>query len=195
VCGTPRHIAHVDRPVVCHGGVRDGGGPAWPAVTGRRLRIRRTSTRKPTSSPDPLEAEHVRLPHRGSRPCPRALLHRRPLGAQPFGEPCLPDLSGVRGARAQCAARRCGRRRPCHERARTAFDTGPWPRMSGAERSGHLVRLADELRKRLPLPAQLWTAQVAAPITFAEGLIHAGGSRFDYCSSAATSWPRPSSPT
>lgn len=72
--------------------------------------------------------------------------------------------------------------------ARTAFDTGPWPRMSGAERSGYLVRLADELRKRLPLLAQLWTAQVAAPITFAEGLIHAGGSRFDYFAELAGSY-------
>ena len=64
--------------------------------------------------------------------------------------------------------------------ARAAFDKGPWPRMSGAERAGYLVRLADEIRKRLPMLAQLWTLQVGAPISFANHLIHAGESRFDY---------------
>ncbi|MEV0850132.1 aldehyde dehydrogenase [Streptomyces sp. NPDC049954] len=64
--------------------------------------------------------------------------------------------------------------------ARTAFDTGPWPRMPASERAAHLKRLAEEVRARLPLLAKLWTAQVGAPVTFAEGLIHAGESRFDY---------------
>jgi len=52
--------------------------------------------------------------------------------------------------------------------------------MSGAERAAYLVRLADGIRKRLPLLAQLWTAQVGAPIIFANHLIHAGESRYDY---------------
>ncbi|MEV4078425.1 aldehyde dehydrogenase [Nonomuraea fuscirosea] len=64
--------------------------------------------------------------------------------------------------------------------ARTAFDTGPWPRMPASERAAHLVRFADEVRQRLPLLAKLWTAQVGAPLLFAQRLIHAGESRFDY---------------
>ncbi|MER7930543.1 aldehyde dehydrogenase [Streptomyces sp. NPDC096057] len=64
--------------------------------------------------------------------------------------------------------------------ARTAFDQGPWPRMPAAERAARLERLAEEVRRRLPLLARLWTAQVAAPVTFARGLIGAGESRFDY---------------
>lgn len=57
--------------------------------------------------------------------------------------------------------------------ARTAFDSGPWPRMPASERAGYLRRFADEIRARLPLLARLWTAQVGAPISFAQGLIHA----------------------
>ncbi|MEU4094270.1 aldehyde dehydrogenase [Streptomyces sp. NPDC026673] len=72
--------------------------------------------------------------------------------------------------------------------ARTAFDQGPWPRMVPAERAVHLRRLADEVARRLPLLARLWTAQVGAPVTFAENLIHAGESRFDYFAELAGSY-------
>jgi acyl-CoA reductase-like NAD-dependent aldehyde dehydrogenase len=72
--------------------------------------------------------------------------------------------------------------------ARTAFDQGPWPRMSASERAARLLRLADEVRRRLPLLARLWTAQVGAPVTFAEGLVHAGESRFDYFAKLAGSY-------
>ncbi|MGW0296499.1 aldehyde dehydrogenase [Streptomyces anthocyanicus] len=64
--------------------------------------------------------------------------------------------------------------------ARIAFDSGPWPRMPASERAGYLRRFADEIRERLPLLARLWTAQVGAPTSFAQGLIHAGESRFDH---------------
>jgi acyl-CoA reductase-like NAD-dependent aldehyde dehydrogenase len=67
--------------------------------------------------------------------------------------------------------------------ARQAFDNGPWPKMSGPERGVYLKRLTEEVRKRLPLLAQLWTDQVGAPITFAQGLIPAGISRFEFFSS------------
>ncbi|WP_189750346.1 aldehyde dehydrogenase family protein [Streptomyces tendae] len=79
----------------------------------------------------------------------------------------LPLANGVEVARAVAAAR-------------AAFDSGPWPRMSAAERAGYLQRFADEIRARLGLLARLWTAQVGAPLRFAEGLIHAGESRFDH---------------
>lgn len=64
--------------------------------------------------------------------------------------------------------------------ARTAFDSGPWPRMTAPERAAYLRRFADEVRGRLPLLARLWTAQVGAPVRFAQGLIHAGEGRFDH---------------
>ncbi|MFB7285987.1 aldehyde dehydrogenase [Actinacidiphila glaucinigra] len=72
--------------------------------------------------------------------------------------------------------------------ARTAFDHGPWPRMPAPERAAHLRRLADEVRRRLPLLARLWTAQVGAPVAFAEGLVQAGESRFDYFAKLAGSY-------
>jgi acyl-CoA reductase-like NAD-dependent aldehyde dehydrogenase len=52
--------------------------------------------------------------------------------------------------------------------ARDAFDCGPWPKLSGAERTGYLSRLAGELQSRASLMSRLWTAQVGAPVSFAE---------------------------
>ncbi|WP_109483706.1 aldehyde dehydrogenase family protein [Paraburkholderia sp. C35] len=72
--------------------------------------------------------------------------------------------------------------------ARRAFDSGPWPKMSGAERSVYLKRLTEEIRQRLPLLAQLWTEQVGAPITFANGLLPAGITRFEFFASLAESY-------
>ncbi|UHD45256.1 aldehyde dehydrogenase [Aureimonas altamirensis] len=48
--------------------------------------------------------------------------------------------------------------------ARAAFDTGPWPRMTRAERALVLRRTADELDARIERIAQDWTAQMGAPI-------------------------------
>lgn len=73
--------------------------------------------------------------------------------------------------------------------ARLAFDAGPWPRMPAQERAAHLRSFADEVRRRLPLLARLWTAQVGAPISFAEGLIGAGESRFDHFAGLAAAYP------
>ncbi|WP_227244963.1 aldehyde dehydrogenase [Paraburkholderia caribensis] len=69
--------------------------------------------------------------------------------------------------------------------ARRAFDKGPWPKLSGAERSVYLKRLTEEIRQRLPLLAQLWTDQVGAPITFASGLLPTGITRFEFFASLA----------
>jgi acyl-CoA reductase-like NAD-dependent aldehyde dehydrogenase len=57
--------------------------------------------------------------------------------------------------------------------ARDAFDNGPWPWMSPAERAGHLVRVADELRKRVPDMARAFTAEIGAPGPVADAF-HAG---------------------
>jgi aldehyde dehydrogenase (NAD+) len=49
--------------------------------------------------------------------------------------------------------------------ARTAFDSGPWPRLSHAERADWLTRLADAWEKRGEDFAQIWTRE--------SGVIHA----------------------
>lgn len=48
--------------------------------------------------------------------------------------------------------------------ARIAFETGPWPETSPAQRAAILRRTADELDKRAGEVAQDWTAQMGAPI-------------------------------
>jgi len=50
--------------------------------------------------------------------------------------------------------------------AREAFDNGPWPRMSTADRAAALRRVAAELTARRPALSEAWTAQVGAPISF-----------------------------
>src|SRR5690606_18786491 len=47
--------------------------------------------------------------------------------------------------------------------ARTAFDEGPWPAMSGAERAAVLHRAADLLRERADEMARQEAAQVGIP--------------------------------
>ena len=48
--------------------------------------------------------------------------------------------------------------------AREAFDHGPWPRMSGAERAGYLLKLRDEIEARLDDMQAAFTADVGAPV-------------------------------
>ncbi|MGV6876514.1 aldehyde dehydrogenase [Pseudochelatococcus sp. B33] len=69
--------------------------------------------------------------------------------------------------------------------ARAAFDTGPWPRMSGAERSQAMKRLVERLTARADLLARLCTAQVGAPISFAGNLVRTGLARYDYYAALA----------
>jgi len=49
--------------------------------------------------------------------------------------------------------------------ARAAFDTGPWPRLSPKDRGDMLMKVAAVLQRRLPDLADVWTAQVGAPIS------------------------------
>jgi acyl-CoA reductase-like NAD-dependent aldehyde dehydrogenase len=52
------------------------------------------------------------------------------------------------------------------EAARTAFDTGPWPRMQPAERIAAITRLAGIYKERRADMATLISAEIGAPITF-----------------------------
>ncbi|MEV7519326.1 aldehyde dehydrogenase [Streptomyces sp. NPDC091371] len=54
--------------------------------------------------------------------------------------------------------------------ARTAFDDGPWPRMSPQERADALEPFGDHLRARVPQIAQLITEEMGSPITFSNQL-------------------------
>lgn len=54
--------------------------------------------------------------------------------------------------------------------ARRAFDTGPWPRMSVAERSEVLGRLGDLLKARQAEMGQLICDELGSPITFSRNL-------------------------
>ncbi len=54
------------------------------------------------------------------------------------------------------------------EAARQAFDKGPWPRMSHAERAGYLNRLTAELQERAPHLAETWT--IESGVTYAAAL-------------------------
>ncbi|HEU4620074.1 MAG TPA: aldehyde dehydrogenase family protein, partial [Gammaproteobacteria bacterium] len=64
--------------------------------------------------------------------------------------------------------------------AREAFDNGPWPRLSPAERSAALVGVAKRLEARLPELAQAWTTQVGAPISFTRYASHQAPELFEY---------------
>jgi aldehyde dehydrogenase (NAD+) len=55
--------------------------------------------------------------------------------------------------------------------AREAFDTGPWPRFTAAERSKHLLKVADNLEKRAAELANVWTGQMGAPISLTRALV------------------------
>lgn len=65
--------------------------------------------------------------------------------------------------------------------AREAFDRGPWPRMSLAERAGYLRAMTDYLMTRAPELAQSWSNQVGAVHSFAQMLVPQGAGSFrDY---------------
>jgi len=50
-------------------------------------------------------------------------------------------------------------------KAREAFDNGPWPRMTGAERAQYLRRIVEEMARRADDFARAWTLQVGVPYT------------------------------
>lgn len=52
--------------------------------------------------------------------------------------------------------------------AREAFDSGPWPRMSGAERSAAIRRVRDEIVRRADELQAAFTAEIGAPIAVSE---------------------------
>ncbi len=72
--------------------------------------------------------------------------------------------------------------------ARSAFDEGSWSGLSGAERARYMRALSDALVDRLPLMANLWTAQVGAPITLTRRIVGHGIARLRFFTDLATSY-------
>jgi aldehyde dehydrogenase (NAD+) len=73
--------------------------------------------------------------------------------------------------------------------ARRAFDSGPWPQMPPQERSGYLLRIAEQLRARLPQLAETWTAQVGAPIGLTRHAVSQAPALFQYYGTLIQSYP------
>jgi acyl-CoA reductase-like NAD-dependent aldehyde dehydrogenase len=72
--------------------------------------------------------------------------------------------------------------------ARHAFDDGPWTRMTGVQRSDYLRRFVELLARRADLLGWLWTAQVGAPVSFADSLIQTGLARYKYYTEPAADY-------
>ena len=64
--------------------------------------------------------------------------------------------------------------------ARRAFDTGPWPRMSGAERAVYLRRIAAEVDERADDLARAWSLQVGIPFAHSSASAPFMGGYFRY---------------
>ena len=64
--------------------------------------------------------------------------------------------------------------------ARKAFDQGAWSRASPAWRAERLRGMSDIVRVRSQLLANVWTAEVGAPITFAKQFVPFASAMLDY---------------
>ncbi len=73
--------------------------------------------------------------------------------------------------------------------ARNAFDNGPWPRMSPAERGAQLRKVADLLKERLPELAEAWTGQVGAVIGFTKKASYQVPGLFNYYAGLCDTYP------
>src|SRR6202046_5119801 len=73
--------------------------------------------------------------------------------------------------------------------ARTAFDHGPWPRMSAAERSEILAKVAAQIMAEMDDLAAIITQEMGSPISFAGlGQVMAPSMIFSYYAGLATSY-------
>jgi aldehyde dehydrogenase (NAD+) len=73
--------------------------------------------------------------------------------------------------------------------AREAFDNGPWPRLTAQERGRALLKVAEALKARLPELADMWTAQVGAPISLTRYAVGQAPELFEYYGKLIQSYP------
>jgi acyl-CoA reductase-like NAD-dependent aldehyde dehydrogenase len=72
--------------------------------------------------------------------------------------------------------------------AREAFDHGPWPRMSAADRNEVMKKIEAHLRTREPELAKAWTAQMGGLATFAPGMVAGSTIQFQQIREAGASY-------
>ncbi len=73
--------------------------------------------------------------------------------------------------------------------ARDAFDTGPWPRLSHAERAAFLRAIARRLGERTDELGTIWTSEMGIVSALSGGVGHGAAQVFDYYASLADSYP------
>ena len=73
--------------------------------------------------------------------------------------------------------------------ARKAFDHGPWPRMSHAERAAYLSAIGDELARRAPDVARVWPNEMGILYSMAQGYAGGVGGLYKYYAGLAKSYP------
>ncbi len=80
--------------------------------------------------------------------------------------------------------------------AREAFDGGPWPRLTHAERAEYLRALAAEVRRRSDDVAQIWPRESGAVYAMARGGAAGAAASFDYYADLAATyaWEEPAKP-
>ena len=80
--------------------------------------------------------------------------------------------------------------------AKEAFDHGPWPRLSHAERAGYLRALGEEVVRRSAVIAQLWPREAGVIAAMAGGAAFGAKHTFDYYAGLADTfeWERPVRP-
>src|SRR6266542_4385648 len=69
--------------------------------------------------------------------------------------------------------------------ARRAFDEGPWPRMSGAERAAIMLRVADLIRRDAEDLARTETLEMGKPISQARDEVEATAELWAYAATLA----------
>lgn len=72
--------------------------------------------------------------------------------------------------------------------ARVAFDSGPWPRMTHAERAVYLNAIADELSKRSGDVARIWPNEMGILYSMAQGYAGGVSGLYKYYASLANSF-------
>ena len=73
--------------------------------------------------------------------------------------------------------------------ARRAFDHGPWPRMTPAERAPYLSRLSKEISARADAFGGLQTAEMGAVYSLTASLVPIHAGTFDFYANMAESFP------
>lgn len=73
--------------------------------------------------------------------------------------------------------------------ARAAFDRGPWPRLSPAERAGYLRAMAAKLDERVDDVARIWPSEMGSTHAVAHAFAGTIGAVYEYYAGLAGSFP------